>query len=230
MFTRKLSLLCVLAIAGTGPAIAQETSGTSEPQRTAAALPERIGEYDERAPAPVPDSSTASIEDIDPADARFGIGQPATEEEIARIDIDAMPDGRGLPPGQGTFAEGEEVYSQSCAACHGANLEGNKDLGAAPLIGGRGTLTDEKPIKTVESYWPYASTLFDYVHRAMPMDSPGSLSADEVYAVSAYILGRADIISDDPDTMLDAQSLADINMPNADGFVSDPRPDVEATE
>ena len=230
MFTRKLSLLCVLAIAGTGPAIAQETSGTSEPQRTAAALPERIGEYDERAPAPVPDSSTASIEDIDPADARFGIGQPATEEEIARIDIDAMPDGRGLPPGQGTFAEGEEVYSQSCAACHGANLEGNKDLGAAPLIGGRGTLTDEKPIKTVESYWPYASTLFDYVHRAMPMNAPGSLSADEVYAVSAYILGRADIISDDPGTMLDATSMSEVEMPNEDGFVSDPRPDLAPRE
>lgn len=230
MFTRKLSLLTVLAMTGAGPVIAQETSGASEPPRTAAELPDLIGEYDERAPAPVPSSSAASIDDIDTADARFGIGQPATEEEIARIDIDAMPDGRGLPPGQGTFAQGAEVYSQTCAACHGEDLAGNKDLGAAALIGGRGTLTDEKPVKTVESYWPHASTLFDYVHRAMPMNAPGSLSADEVYAVSAYILGRADIISDDPETTLDAQALADVTMPNADGFVSDPRPDVEPTE
>jgi cytochrome c len=230
MFTRKLSLIFTLAMTATGPVIAQDSSGAGEPPRTSAELPDLIGDYDERVPAAPPESSAADIGDIDPTNARFGVGQPATEEQIARIDIDAMPDGGGLPPGQGTFAKGEEVYSQSCAACHGDNLEGNKDLGAAQLIGGRGTLTDEKPVKTVESYWPYASTLFDYVHRAMPMDSPGSLSADEVYAVSAYILGRADIISDDPDTMLDAQSLADINMPNADGFVSDPRPDVEATE
>lgn len=158
MYTRNLSLLLALAIT-TGPAIAQESSGASEVPRTSAALPERIGEYDERAPAPVPDSSAASVGDIDPAQARYGVGQPATDEEIARIDIDAMPDGRGLPPGQGTYAQGEEVY-----------------------------------------------------------------------AVSAYILGRADIISDDPDTTLDAQSLAEVTMPNADGFVPDPRPDVNAPE
>lgn len=230
MFTRKLSMLCAFAMATTGPGVAQENSAGSEPPRTAAELPERIGEYDERAPTPPPASSAGSVADINPENLQFGVGQPATEEQIARIDIDAMPDGRGLPPGQGTYAEGEQVYSRTCAACHGADLEGNKDIGAPKLIGGRGTLTDAKPVKTVESYWPYASTLFDYVHRSMPMDAPGSLSADEVYAVSAYVLGRADIISDDPDTTLDAGTLAEVEMPNADGFVSDPRPDVGIKE
>ena len=230
MFTRKLSLLCTLAITATGPSIAQNNSNESAPARTAAALPERIGEFDERAPTPTPASSAESVVDINPDDLDFGIGQPATQERIARVDIDVMPDGQGLPPGQGTFAEGEEVYSQSCAACHGADLEGISELGAPKMIGGRGTLSDAKPVKTVESYWPYASTLFDYVHRSMPMDAPGSLSADEVYAVSAYILGRADIISDDPDTTLDADTLAEVEMPNADGFVPDPRPDVGATK
>ena len=97
------------------------------------------------------------------------------------------------------------------------------ELGAPRLIGGRGTLADDNPVKTVESYWPYASTLFDYVHRAMPMNAPGSLSANEVYAVSAYVLGRAGITSDDADTTLDAQSMAAIGMPNVTGFVPDPR-------
>ncbi|WP_300548750.1 cytochrome c [Roseovarius sp.] len=189
-----------------------------------------IGKFEERAPAGPPRSSAAKVGDIDPAKAHFGVGQPATDMQIAGFNIDAMPDGRGLPPGQGSYAEGEEVYAERCAACHGADLEGNKDIGAPKLIGGRGTLTDAKPVKTVESYWPHASTLFDYVHRAMPMDSPGSLSADEVYAVSAYILGRADIISDDPGTTLDAESMAKVEMPNADGFVSDPRPDVRNKE
>lgn len=231
MFTRKLSLLCALTLTFMGPGgpgLAQDAA--DGPARTVADLPDTIGDFDERAPAPPPASSAPDAAEIDPAKARFGVGQPATEEQIARIDIDVMPDGRGLPPGQGTYAEGEELYSQTCAACHGQDLGGNKDLGAAPLIGGRGTLTEEKPVKTVESFWPHASTLFDYVHRAMPMDAPGSLSADEVYAVSAYILGRADIISDDPGTTLDATSMAEITMPNADGFVADPRPDAGSTQ
>lgn len=226
MFTRKLTLLWAVAMTAAGPGVAQENSAAGEAARTVAQLPDRIGEFDERAPASPPASSAETAGDIDPDSLRFGIGRPATQEQIARIDIDAMPDGRGLPHGQGTYAEGADVYSQSCAACHGADLEGIKELGAPKLIGGRGTLTDAKPVKTIESYWPHASTLFDYVHRAMPMDAPGSLSADEVYAVSAYILGRAGIIGDDPDTTLDADAMAKVEMPNAGGFVTDPRPDV----
>jgi cytochrome c len=102
-------------------------------------------------------------------------------------------------------------------------LEGIPELGAPKLIGGRGSLASDAPVKTVESYWPYSSTLFDYVHRAMPLHAPGSLSPDEVYAVSAYILGRAGITSQEPDAMLDAETMPKVAMPNADGFVADPR-------
>jgi cytochrome c len=109
-------------------------------------------------------------------------------------------------------------------ACHGENLEGVAELGAAVLIGGRDSLASGSPKKTVESYWPYASTLFDYVKRAMPFNAPGSLTDDEVYAVSAYILGEANIL--DKGAVLDANTLAGVEMPNRDGFIPDPRPDI----
>lgn len=167
MFTRNFLLVSTLIATGS-LALAQ----TAPVDRTVASLPELLEGTGERAPAPVPVSSAAEVTGIEPDKYRFGIGRPATEEEIAAIDIDVMPDGRGLPEGSGTFAEGEEVYARYCAACHGENLEGVADLGAPRLIGGRGTLGDAKPVKTVESYWPYATTLFDYVNRAMPMDAP----------------------------------------------------------
>lgn len=154
----------------------------------------------------------------------YGFGTPATKAEIAAINIDAMPDGRGLPAGSGTHAAGKSVYMDKCAACHGEKLEGVKGTGGAALIGGRGSLASGKPKKTVESYWPYATTVFDFVKRAMPFDSPGSLTNDEVYAVTAYILGEGKIIS--TDAVMDANSLPKVEMPNKDGFVSDPRPDV----
>ncbi len=135
-----------------------------------------------------------------------------------------MPDGRGAPPGSGTYEQGKEVYTANCLACHGANLEGNSDLGAAPLIGGRDSLASGKPKKTVESYWPYASTVYDYVKRAMPFNAPGSLSDDDVYAVVAYVLGEANIF--DKNATLDGESLAAVEMPNKDGFIADPRPDI----
>lgn len=154
----------------------------------------------------------------------YGFGTPATEEEIAAVDIDAMPDGRGLPPGSGTWAQGREVYMAQCAACHGEQLEGIPELGGDKLIGGRSSLASGSPIKTVESYWPYATTLFDYVKRAMPLVAPGSLSDDEVYAVSAFILAEAGII--EQDQVIDATTLPQVEMPNREGFVPDPRPDV----
>ncbi|WP_250536772.1 cytochrome c [Caballeronia sp. AZ10_KS36] len=147
------------------------------------------------------------------------IGTPLNATEIAAWNIDVAPDGRGLPAGSGDVATGAHIFAAKCAACHGANGEGR--IGDR-LIGGRGTLASDKPVRTVGSYWPYATTLFDYIRRAMPYNAPQSLSADEVYALSAWILNRNGIVPDD--ARLDAHSLAAIRMPNRDGFVPDPRP------
>ena len=154
----------------------------------------------------------------------YNFGTPASAADIALIDIDAMPDGRGLPPGSGDYQTGKMVYTANCMGCHGVDLGGVAGTGAAALIGGRDSLASGKPKKTVESYWPYASTVFDYVKRAMPFNAPGSLSDDEVYAVVAYVLGEANIL--DKTATLNATSLPMIDMPNKDGFISDPRPDV----
>lgn len=160
----------------------------------------------------------------------FHFGQPAMPAEIAPIDIAIPADGRGLPPGKGDYATGKQVYEQACAACHGAKLEGVAKIPDMPsgaalrLIGGRGTLTQQRPVMTVESYWPYATTLFDYIRRAMPFTAPGSLTADEVYALCAFILAEAKII--DQSTVLDASTLPKVQMPNRDGFVPDPRPEL----
>ena len=160
----------------------------------------------------------------------FQFGQPATEQDIAAIAIAIPSDGKGLPPGRGDYARGKQVYETACAACHGADLMGVANIPNMPtgaslrLIGGRGTLTSPKAVATVESYWPYATTLFDYIRRAMPFTAPGSLSADEIYAVCAYILSEAKII--DKATVLDAQTLPRVEMPNRNGFIPDPRPEL----
>ncbi len=154
----------------------------------------------------------------------YGFGTTPSAEELAKIDIDVMPDGRGAPAGKGTHAEGMKVYEAKCAACHGADLKGVKGTGGAALVGGRDTLGSGKPVKTVESYWPYASTVFDFVYRAMPFNEPGSLTPDEVYAVTAYILGEAGII--EKDQVVSAENIGTIEMPNRDGFFPDPRPDI----
>jgi len=151
----------------------------------------------------------------------LGLGRTATETEIRAWDIDVSPTGAGLPPGKGTAKEGARIYGVKCSACHGmTGTEGP----APPLVGGKGTLTKQNPIKTVGSYWPYATTLYDYIRRAMPFPAPQSLTADELYAVVAWILAQNGIIPDD--RILDAASLPQITMPNRDGFVPDPRPDV----
>ena len=221
MSTRKLVVALVAAVAS-GPVLAQDEAGAP---RTVAALPEELPGTGEPAPPPPPRSSAASPGSVDPGAGEFGIGHPASDEEIASIDIDVMPDGSGLPEGSGTFAEGETLYAERCSACHGENLEGIAELGAPALIGGRDTLASGTPLKTVESYWPYASTLFDYIHRTMPMDLPGSLGNDEVYAICTYILARAGLVGEDAE--LDAESFAEIAMPNAEGFAPDPRPGSE---
>jgi S-disulfanyl-L-cysteine oxidoreductase SoxD len=145
----------------------------------------------------------------------YNIGRPATPQEIAGWDIDVSPSGAGLPPGRGDVQEGEAIFADKCAACHGAHGEGKPMV---RLVGGIGTLREPKPQKTVGSFWPYATTLFDYVRRAMPLNAPQSLTADEVYAVSAYVLFLNGIVPQD--ATLDADNMAKIKMPNRDGFVS----------
>ena len=154
-----------------------------------------------------------------PGGARYGLGSPLSARELAGWDIDVGIDGAGLPPGRGSVAEGRVVYEAKCASCHGAKGEGNSaNRLAAPA--------QKRPavIKAVGSYWPYATTLFDYVNRAMPWDRPQSLTPDEVYAVSAYVLHLSGIVPES--TVLDATTLPQVRMPNRDGFTSpDPRPD-----
>ena len=147
--------------------------------------------------------------------ARFGFGRTPTEAEIAAFDIDVRPDGQGLPPGHGSVAEGARVFAGACASCHGEKGETAAQTGAV-LVGGQGTLASAKPLKTIGSYWPYATTLFDYIRRAMPFNAPQSLSNDEVYAVTAYLLSLNKIVPGD--TVLDAGNLAKVQMPNRDGF------------
>jgi S-disulfanyl-L-cysteine oxidoreductase SoxD len=146
---------------------------------------------------------------------RYEFGRPATPQEVKGWDIDVSPDGAGLPPGHGDVQQGEAIFAEKCASCHGSHGEGKP---MDRLVGGMGTLRDKKPEKTVGSFWPYATTLFDFVRRAMPLNAPQSLRPDEVYAVSAYVLFLNGIVAQD--TTLDADSLAKIKMPNRDGFVS----------
>jgi cytochrome c len=153
----------------------------------------------------------------------FGIGQPATAEDIAGWDIDVAADGTGLPPGRGTVAQGKELYDRLGAKCHGAMGEGGE--GGPPLVGGIGSLNTDTPLKTVGSYWPHAPVLYDYIHRAMPADKPQSLTPNEVYALCAYLLHLNGIVPED--AVMDAQTLPQVVMPNHAGFTSpDPRPDV----
>jgi len=143
------------------------------------------------------------------------LGLKVKPEEIAAWDITVPPDGSGLPSGSGTATEGGAVYFVKCAGCHGLKGTGGP---ADPLVGGMGTLASKKPLKTVGSYWPYATTLFDYIRRAMPYNAPRSLTNDEVYALSAYLLFLNGII--DEKARMDAKTLPQVRMPNRDGFVS----------
>lgn len=162
------------------------------------------------APAPVHDNG-------------LGLGRAALDEEVAAWDVDVLPDGRGLPEGSGDVFTGEEVFADKCASCHGDFAEG---VGNWPVLaGGFDTLADKDPVKTVGSYWPYLSTVWDYVHRSMPFGEAGTLTADETYAIVAYILYSNDLVDDAFE--LSHENFADFEMYNKDGFVVDDRPELE---
>jgi len=150
-----------------------------------------------------------------------GLGSVPHAADIAALDIAIGPRGDELPPGAGSVAEGAAIYAGRCAACHGANGHEGPDM---KLVGGQGTLASAAPVLTIGSYWPYATTLFDYIRRAMPFTAPGSLEADDVYALTAFLLHANGIVA--ADTVLDRARLPTVRMPNRDGFVPDPRPDV----
>ena len=157
---------------------------------------------------------------------RYGFGEAASPAIQAAWNDDVRGiDGKGLPAGQGSVKDGEKLYEQKCAACHGDFGEGTSRY--PELAGGRGTLTADRPLKTVGSYWPYAPTVFDYIRRAMPFNAPGSLTNNEVYAITAFVLNLNDIVP--ANGVLDAKSLAAIKMPNRDGFINEHlKPDVHA--
>ena len=149
---------------------------------------------------------------------KYHVGRTPTDEDTRTLGIMVAPDGSGLPPGSGTAVQGKEVFAARCASCHGQKGAG----GDGPaLVGGVGTLATPAPKKTVGSYWPYATTVFDYVRRAMPWTNPKSLTNDEVYAVSAYLLNLNGIIGEND--VMNAQTLAKVSMPNKDGFIPFPR-------
>ena len=144
-----------------------------------------------------------------------GLGQKVTEADLANWDISIGPDGVGLPPGSGTAAQGAAIYAEKCVACHGKDGTGGI---ANRLFGGIGTLASATPIRTVGSYWPYATTIFDFTRRAMPWPQPKSLTADETYALTAYILKLNGLIGDND--VMNADTVPKVKMPNRDGFIS----------
>ena len=205
------------AVAASPAAVAPSpaVSPAAKPAASPAASPAAVAASPSPVPLPTPGPAPKPS-----AAGTFGFGRLATADDIKKVDIEVRPDGAGLPAGSGTAVQGRPIYAQKCASCHGASGEG----------GGAPKLVDPTPFKpgvtaTVGNYWPYATTVWDYVNRAMPFDKPGSLSADEVYALTAFLLSENKIVNESD--VMDAQSLARVKMPNAAGFVSpDPRPDV----
>jgi cytochrome c len=193
--------------------------------RTVVPMPQSSDLLDHEAPSNM-DSLfiAAAIASETAAEGKFGLGRPALPEEIAAWDLDIAPDGRNLPVGSGDVWTGDEVFAEYCAVCHGDFAEG---AGNWPkLAGGKDTLADEDPLKTVGSYWPYLSTTFDYVRRSMPFGGAQTLSDDDVYAIVAYILYSNDLVDDD--FVLSNETFMDVEMPNAEGFITDDRDTAEA--
>jgi S-disulfanyl-L-cysteine oxidoreductase SoxD len=162
---------------------------------------------------------------VQPLPDKPRFGQPVSEADLAAWNIDVRtPDGLGLPPGRGSVSEGRKVYEAKCASCHGADAKGGPVYGT--MVGGIGSFTTERRVLTPGSMYPYAPILFDYIRRSMPMDRPQALSANEVYAVSAYLLNLNGLIP--ADAVMDAASMPKVQMPNRNGFIPDDRPDTKA--
>ncbi|EKF17371.1 sulfite oxidase cytochrome subunit [Nitratireductor pacificus pht-3B] len=166
------------------------------------------------AAAPAPETTAQGTHGV------LHLGRPATEAEVAAWDIDVRPDGLGLPEGRGTVTDGEALYSEQCAACHG---DFGEAIGRWPVLaGGQDTLTNDRPVKTIGSYWPYLSTVYDYIRRTMPFGNARSLSDDDVYALTAYVLYLNDVVTDE-DFELSRETFLSVDMPNAGGFIDDDR-------
>lgn len=158
---------------------------------------------------------------------QYGLGKAITDSDIAAWNIDVSPNGNGLPVGKGSVTTGQAVFKDKCAVCHGPDGKAGTGFVGPQLVGGQGTLNSATPIKTIGSFWPYATTIYDYINRAMPYTKPQSLTSSEVYSVTAYLLFLNDIVPEN--TVLDERSLPLVLMPNRNGFVGDPRPDVKKT-
>lgn len=190
-----------------------------------AALPAAGTLAQQPAPQPAPPAHPATSGAVSQQPTP-GLARAATPAEIAGWNIEVTPDGAGLPPGSGTVDQGERLFATTCAVCHGTEGQGVPVPGRAGyprLVGGIGTLANDKPVKTLGSFWPYATIVFDYIRRAMPLTNPQSLSADQVYALTAFLLWKNGIIA--KDTVMDAKTLAAVVMPNRDGFYSRPAPE-----
>ena len=172
------------------------------------------------APAEVVPAAPSELAPMGEGGMKLGLGRVATEEEIAAWDIDVRPDGLGLPEGSGTASQGMTIYDENCASCHG---DFGEAIGRWPVLaGGQGTLQNDRPEKTIGSYWPYLSTVYDYVKRAMPFGNARSLSDDDVYALTAYLLYLNDIV-DDEQFELSKENFSSIHLPNEQNFVDDDR-------
>ena len=180
----------------------------------------------EEKPAPASEQGASPLAAYDGSRVgHYGYGSEATAEQIAGWDIDVRPDGLGLPEGSGSVEDGEFLYEEKCAHCHGTFGEG---AGRHPVLaGGQGSLRDDRPNKTVGSYWGHTSTLYDYIYRAMPFTEPESLSPDETYALTAYVLYLNDLVEDD--FVLSQENFNTITLPNHGNFTPDPRPDTNNT-
>jgi S-disulfanyl-L-cysteine oxidoreductase SoxD len=156
----------------------------------------------------------------------YGLGTTPTQAQIDGWSIAVRPDGQGLPPGKGSVNEGQTLFENNCSVCHGTFGEGS---GRYPVLAEEGKLTGDRPAKTVGTYWPYATTLFDYINRAMPFPAPHTLTADQVYAITSYILNLNNIV--DNNFVADKNTLPQVKMPNRHGFIwKDPRPDTHDVE
>lgn len=156
------------------------------------------------------------------------IGSTPTKAEHDALDISILPNGDGLPPGQGTAKEGEPLYMAKCAVCHGPNMEGRREINVGRLAGGVGSLASDNPVQSVGSYNPFATTVWDYIRRAMPRFAEGSLTPDQIYAVTAYILYKNEII--EQDEVMNAETLPDVEMPNRYGFIPSKLEDIADIE